>query len=76
MMDCPKCHFQMTELEPLEEQVLTFFKKEDGERKKVKFSLKIGGKKIGDPVIQGTIDRAWYCENCGQIVAIIQAEDF
>lgn len=75
-MECKKCNSQMTELEPLGEEVLSFFKKEDGEDKRAKFSLNIGGKKSGDDVIHGTVGKAYYCESCGDILAAIKVEDF
>ena len=75
-MECKKCNTKMTELKALGEELLSFFKKEDEEEKRAKFSLNIGGKKSGDDVIHGTVDKAYYCENCGEIIAKIKEEDF
>lgn len=75
-MECSRCSEKMTELEALSEEVLSFFKKEDGKEKDLKFSINIGDSKIGDDIIHGTVDKAYYCENCGEIIAKIKKEDF
>ena len=73
-MECIKCNGKLTKLEVLGEEVLTFFKEDDG--KKLKFSINIGDKKSGDNIIHGSIAEAYYCEDCGKITAIIDEEDF
>ncbi|MBC7088508.1 hypothetical protein P7M27_25220, partial [Vibrio parahaemolyticus] len=75
-MECKKCNSQMVELEALGEEVLSFFKKDGKEENRAKFSLNIGGKKIGDDVIHGRVDKAYYCEECGYMMATIKKEDF
>ncbi len=63
-MYCEKCKSSLTVIDVYDAPIINFSTEKN--TKKFRFNINLGNKKIGNKVLVGELEKAYYCDKCNR----------